>query len=194
MKDMSLFLQKLEKLEIPEAVLRETKLRRLLERILAQREIPMDAELKFTERATNLFNRYNAILFPKDRLSTSLAAQQINACNMEPNGVPDIQQHVNSLNRQHPAEISTAQQIKLEAHTVPDSQLNFGVPSDSHLSKATSKPLCIDLTGEDEPETNIGSGPAAQKTSSKAVAGSPIRSIQTKPPSRTFLVTLYSQI
>jgi hypothetical protein len=104
MKTLSVYLQKLEDLEISEAVLRETKIRKVLKRIKVLDEIPRDAELKFKERATNLLDKYNAILFPEGCLATSSTAQPTNDRNMELHVVPDIQQHFDVPNGSHLSE------------------------------------------------------------------------------------------
>jgi hypothetical protein len=94
-----------------------------------------------------------------DALFDEFVTETVEANFEEPS--QDTEQHADPPNRQHPSENPTLQPIKMESQTVPSTPRNFDVPRNDHLSEIT-KPLCIDLTDEDETEMEIGSNPSAQ--------------------------------
>lgn len=101
MKEMSLYLKKLEKIEIPSRIIADdTRIRKVLKKVLNLDQIPRDGKFSFKERVARLLEKWKENWEKEEPITASSTAQPISDRGSELNAIPDDWGHISSPDTQ----------------------------------------------------------------------------------------------
>jgi hypothetical protein len=187
MKNMSLYLEKLEQIEIPSRIVADdTRIRKVLKKILNLDQIPKNGKFSFKERVARLLEKWKESWEKEEPITASSTAQPTSDCGSELSAILDNWGSIGSSDAAEASAIGVDlmedAQPEIVAESEPSCKPTSGhgidpsvirasqhptpppLPVARHPSKSTSERLAIDLTKDDEADTDTGSELSSEPT------------------------------
>ena len=146
MKEMSLYLKKLEKIEIPSRIIADdTRIRKVLKKVLNLDQIPRDGKFSFKERVARLLEKWKENWEKEELITASSTAQPISDRGSELNAIPDDWGHISSPDTQRLLE-NEAEASAIGFDLMEDIQPE--IVAESELSRKPTSDHSIELRSE----------------------------------------------